>query len=125
MPRKPARVCNAPGCGRRATAKYCKQCEGKDAERDRERGTSTERGYDARWQRARKAFLMGNPLCSHCKAEGRVEAATVVDHIQPHRGDDALFWDRANWQPLCKAHHDTKTATEDGGFGNRRRDNGE
>lgn len=46
-------------------------------------------------------------------------AATVVDHITPHGGDVALFWDVANWQGLCKAHHDEKTAREDGGFGNR------
>lgn len=44
-------------------------------------------------------------------------AATVVDHITPHKGDKALFWQRANWQPLCKRCHDIKTAIEDGGFG--------
>lgn len=43
--------------------------------------------------------------------------ANVVDHIKPHRGDKVLFWDSANWQPLCKECHDRKTATEDGGFG--------
>ena len=41
----------------------------------------------------------------------------VVDHIIPHKGDKVLFWDRSNWQPLCKTCHDTKTAREDGGFG--------
>ena len=35
--------------------------------------------------------------------------ATVVDHIVPHRGDHALFWDEQNWQPLCKSCHDKKT----------------
>lgn len=42
-----------------------------------------------------------------CAAEGRITAANVVDHIAPHRGDPALFWDQANWQPLCKLHHDS------------------
>jgi 5-methylcytosine-specific restriction protein A len=46
-----------------------------------------------------------------------VEPAAVVDHITPHGGDEALFWDRDNWQPLCKPCHDAKTAREDGGFG--------
>lgn len=50
---------------------------------------------------------MGHPLCVMCQAEGRIEAATVVDHIKPHRGDQALFWDRDNWQSLCKRHHDS------------------
>lgn len=46
--------------------------------------------------------------------------AEVVDHIQSHKGDMRLFWDESNWQPLCKRHHDIKTASEDGGFGNKR-----
>jgi 5-methylcytosine-specific restriction protein A len=40
--------------------------------------------------------------------------ATVVDHIVPHRGNQKLFWDRKNWQSLCKTHHDRKTAQESG-----------
>ncbi|WP_317617964.1 HNH endonuclease [Rhodobacter capsulatus] len=32
--------------------------------------------------------------------------ASVVDHITPHRGNKALFWDRYNWQALCKPCHD-------------------
>ncbi|WP_409558335.1 HNH endonuclease [Achromobacter animicus] len=62
-------------------------------------------------------------------------AAEVTDHIVPHRlaealaSEDAdriataraLFWDRANWQPLCWRCHSRKTAREDGAFGNRRR----
>ena len=43
--------------------------------------------------------------------------AKVTDHIIPHKRDMKLFWDRNNWQPLCKPCHDTKTAREDGGFG--------
>ena len=30
----------------------------------------------------------------------------VVNHKVPHRGDQALFWDRANWEPLCHDDHD-------------------
>ncbi|WP_349253802.1 HNH endonuclease signature motif containing protein [Bradyrhizobium sp. CB2312] len=33
--------------------------------------------------------------------------AVVVDHIKPHRGDRALFWDKGNWQPLCTHHHNS------------------
>lgn len=60
-----------------------------------------------------KQFLMAHPLCVQCMAEGRYVRATVVDHIVPHRGDQKLFWDRSNWQALCKAHHDKKTGLED------------
>lgn len=41
-----------------------------------------------------------------CKQVGRVTAATVVDHIKPHRGDESLFYDAANLQSLCKPCHD-------------------
>ena len=70
--------------------------------------TTAERGYGAKWQRARARFLRmpENVLCRQCKREGLTVAATIVDHITPHRGDKRLFWDEANWQPLCKHHHD-------------------
>ena len=72
------------------------------------------------WIEGRAAFLAIHPLCAECQKQGVLAAATIVDHIEPHRGDLQLFYDQANWQPLCKRHHDAKTAAEDGGFGNRR-----
>ena len=62
--------------------------------------------YNSKWSRARKRFLAEHPLCLMCEAEGRIEAATVVDHIVPHKGDPLLFWNERNWQSLCKQHHD-------------------
>lgn len=76
---------------------------------DRTRGSAHQRGYDSRWQRARLSFLADNPLCVECSKGGRIAEATVVDHVKPHRGDNALFWDRSNWQALCKPCHDRKT----------------
>ena len=78
---------------------------------DRVRGGADARGYDAKWRRARKAFLDRNPLCAECQREGKLTPATVVDHIVPHRGDQRLFWDETNWQPLCKDCHDRKTGS--------------
>ena len=57
--------------------------------------------------------LEDNPFCVKCYEEGHITLATVVDHIVPHRGDQKLFWDRSNWQPLCEHHHNVKTMTED------------
>ena len=31
--------------------------------------------------------------------------ATVVDHIAPHKGDPALFYNYSNTQSLCVGHH--------------------
>lgn len=67
--------------------------------------TSTQRGYGYKWQKARAGFLRSHPLCVMCEAESRITVATVVDHKIPHRGDQALFWDKSNWQSLCATHH--------------------
>ena len=56
-----------------------------------------------RWRAASKAFLSVHPFCK-CG-----QFAEATDHIIPHRGDLKLFWDRANWQTLCKRCHDRKT----------------
>jgi 5-methylcytosine-specific restriction protein A len=76
-----------------------------------------ERGYGWRWQKARATWLARpeNVLCRFCKAQGRITPAILIDHVIPHRGDQKLFWDTTNWQPLCKPCHDvTKAALERG-----------
>lgn len=81
----------------------------------REGKTSTQRGYGYRWQKARKTFLSRpeNVLCRMCEQQGRVTAATVVDHVVPHRGDQSLFWDMHNWQALCAPCHDIHKQREE------------
>jgi 5-methylcytosine-specific restriction protein A len=54
-----------------------------------------------------------------CKGQGVVEQATVIDHIQPHQGNQRLFWDQSNWQPLCKLHHDSHKQRQEHGLGLR------
>jgi 5-methylcytosine-specific restriction protein A len=86
------------------------------------RSTTAQRGYSSQWRKARAAFLRAHPVCEcdQCKALGRLLPATVVDHVIPHRGDERLFWDQCNWRAMSKRCHDSKTAREDGGFGNAR-----
>lgn len=67
---------------------------------------------DRRWRKAARQFLAHHPLCVDCSGVGLVVAAREVDHIVPHKGDKALFWQRSNWQPLCKPCHSRKTARE-------------
>jgi 5-methylcytosine-specific restriction enzyme A len=74
--------------------------------------------YNHQWRAARAKFLRLHPLCVFCTARGKTEAATVVDHITPHKGDVGLFWDKANWQPLCKPCHDIDKARLERGRGN-------
>lgn len=58
-----------------------------------------------------------------CQAEGKpYSLASVVDHITPHRGDYALFWDQANWQSLCAPHHNGAKQSIDKGRGSPKKD---
>ena len=112
MPHAPARPCRHPGCPGfcKPGQVYC-PLHAPEFSSDAMRGNAAFRGYDSRWREARKAFLKRNPLCVVCLRQGRFTPATVVDHIIPHRGDQRLFWDESNWQPLCKPCHDHKTGT--------------
>jgi 5-methylcytosine-specific restriction protein A len=51
-------------------------------------------------------------LCEHCKAKGRTEVATEVDHIKPLSlgGEDI----DENTQNLCRPCHDAKTKRDFG-----------
>ena len=80
-------------------------------------------GLDGRWRRARSEYLAEHPWCVRCLIKGRRTPATVVDHVEPHRDDERLFWDRDQWQVLCKPHHDAKTV-RDGRWGQRHLSNG-
>ena len=119
MPPNPKRHCRKPGCGGVADASgFCEQHRrDRDRQIDHRRGTPAERGYGPEWRKARAVFLVHHPWCVRCEAEGRKRRATHVDHIIPHRGDQALFWDRRNWQGLCAPHHNAKSARE--GFAKR------
>jgi 5-methylcytosine-specific restriction endonuclease McrA len=57
----------------------------------------------ARWRGLRLTQLSAQPLCVMCLEAGRVTPATVVDHVTPHKGDEALFYAPANLQSLCDA----------------------
>ena len=110
MPKAPKRPCRYPGCPNLCDkGVYCSQHM--QFSSDRMRGGAESRGYDARWRKARTAFLQRNPLCNECMKRGKITPATVVDHIIPHRGDRKLLWDESNWQPLCKCCHDRKTGS--------------
>jgi 5-methylcytosine-specific restriction endonuclease McrA len=74
------------------------------AQFDAKRPSANDRGYGAKWQRARAEFLARpeNRMC----ACGCGRAATVVHHKVAHKGNLKLFWDRKNWAPACQPCHD-------------------
>lgn len=105
--------CAWPACP--ALVRGHPHCEAHTKANEARRGTAHQRGYDARWRKARLEYLARNPLCAKCTDEGHVTAATVVDHRVAHKGDQQLFWDESNWQPSCKPHHDSRV--DEGDFG--------
>jgi len=67
--------------------------------------------HDTKWIAARSRYLAEHPHCLGCQAIGQQAQATVIDHIIPHFGNVARFWDVANWQPCCDWHHNSIKAT--------------
>lgn len=67
----------------------------------------------ADWRRLREATLRRDRLiCQRTGVAcvGRYPAwnSPVVDHIKPHRGDPALFFDPSNLQTVTKRYHDSE-----------------
>ncbi|MDR5881110.1 HNH endonuclease [Caballeronia sp. LZ032] len=92
-----------------------------------DKSSSTQRGYGYKWQKARGAFLAAHPFCAFCLRDAGIMAtsieaivlacterrialpyASVVDHMDPHRGDMHVFWDSSRWQSLCARHHSSE-----------------
>ena len=65
--------------------------------------------YDSKeWNVYRFRFLHHNPNCYACDNK-----ANHVDHIEPHKGDEALFWRVDNFMALCHSCHSIVTARFD------------
>lgn len=67
----------------------------------------------ARWQRLRKQKLAEKPLCERHLKKGRVKAATVVNHRQPHKGNKDLFYSYANLEAVCDTCHNSTIQSEE------------
>lgn len=59
-----------------------------------------------RWQHIRSSVLRDHPLCAVCWERGLTVVATVVHHLNAHRGRWHLFVDPDNLQAVCKPCHD-------------------
>lgn len=107
MPQRPPSACRRPGCPGLVRAGVCSVCgplvRRARFEHDERRGTSKERGYDARWRKLRAAHMAAEPLCRMCG-----HLADLVDHIVPILDGGAVL-DDENLQSLCVACHASKT----------------
>jgi 5-methylcytosine-specific restriction endonuclease McrA len=72
----------------------------------------------ARWQQLRERILLRDMFI--CQRTGVMligkhpaPNSPVVDHVKPHRGDEALFWDESNLMSVSKAWHDKAKQAEE------------
>lgn len=102
------RFCATPGCAATVPKGHC-PTHARVREAGRYNAQMRKLYASPRWFRLRAQVLQDDPLCRECQAQGRVEPGVDVDHIVPHRGDLARFWNRENLQALCHACHSRKT----------------
>lgn len=113
MARKLCRLCRRSFLESDLNAGVCSKCKPQAKNlREEDRPSARKRGYDTRWDKASRGFRKKHPLCAECLRQWRLSPSEVVDHVVPHRGDWAKFWDSANWQPLCERCHNQKTRRE-------------
>lgn len=70
-------------------------------------GERVKQWYDTpQWRELRRKHLLRYPYCNCPQHRGKRVRANIVDHIEPHHGNEALFWDQNNLQSLTKECHD-------------------
>jgi 5-methylcytosine-specific restriction protein A len=110
MPSAPLRYC--ADCGKRTSGNRCDVHQKAKRKIESRHYSAPDVNYGSRWKAARLEHLAEHPFCVACEALGRRTLANEVDHHIPHCGDATRFWDRSNWQSLCRPCHSAKTRRE-------------
>lgn len=115
MPDPPKTICRR--CRSIRGENGCK-CGRPGQARQLRRGSSSERGYDYAWQKLR-AELLGLDggsgrleflFCADCQAEDVATPVEELHHIKKIATHPHLRLDPRNLMPLCKDHHNARTA---------------
>ncbi|RSM73462.1 HNH endonuclease [Kibdelosporangium aridum] len=107
--RKP---CSWPGC-EELVAKG--RCPAHQSKAERQRGSGTDRGSTARWQRFSEWYLATHPLCVGWPTGPCGAKATQPDHIDGCGRNGPRAYDLTNLRPLCKPCHSRRTAHDQPG----------
>jgi 5-methylcytosine-specific restriction endonuclease McrA len=70
----------------------------------------------AAWESIRARQLSSEPLCAACKLDGRITAASHVDHVFPWQSIGAHAFTRNLFQSLCPECHGVKSGLEKRGI---------
>lgn len=108
--RPPLRRCNHALCREKIReGRFCQKHDYRRAgvqekQKDRERGSSSQRGYGANWRRIRDVIMAERGICESCRAG----PATDVHHLIK-KADGGLDT-RENLVALCHSCHSKETA---------------
>ena len=108
-PTRPLSPCSKNGCSQLVPAgqRFCEKHQKAETRRyDKDRGTSTERGYDAAWQRTRAFKANMSPLCEICLQSGDIVPLDIVHHIKPIETHPELRLVLDNLLSVCSRHHE-------------------
>lgn len=96
MPSRPNTPCKHPGCP--ALVPYgTRYCEKHKPLHSDEQRPANKRGYDHRWNKARKRYLATHPLCAECLKHGRYCQACGYDgEIRIVSEDSKYLWECPN-----------------------------
>src|SRR6266478_5066398 len=70
----------------------------------------------AAWHRRARRQLQHEPLCAMCLSEGRIVAARIADHVEPHHNDPHKFWTGALESLCAHCHENRKKLVERYGY---------
>lgn len=126
MPPRPKTICRKAGCGKLIDAPgYCEKHTKQSSGWERSNGnmTSSQRGYDYKWQKRRERILERD--CGLCQIKGPTcrFIASEVDHKVNKAAARAMGWTDeqieadSNLQAACSTCHKAKTKAERAGAG--------
>lgn len=87
--------------------------------RQRDRDQQSRDWYNSRrWRKLREEIWARDAYTCQktgvlCIGKYPAANSPVADHIIPHRGDEAMFWDKSNLQTVSKAYHDSQKQREE------------
>ena len=85
---------------------YCeKHRKHMNKQRDMNRGTPAQRGYDYKWSKFRRKYLAKYPLCMDCEERDEVTLATEVHHERSILEYPELKYAESNLKALCEICH--------------------
>ena len=113
-------VCTERDCPNLSNGGRCPECRAAARRNsDKRRGTSAQRGYDARWQRTRTHYLRDHPTCEcdDCLPlpPAQRPPADDVHHRDGLGPNGPRGHDPTNLQAMAHVHHSRRTARDQPG----------